>query len=268
MKFLLLVTLLAFALTTPPSIASAGRALVERDFQVVEQGKHKQSGEMRFYLRTLRGTECANNSLNRLSMLSEDQQNYPSPESGCGPTAMLNILVWYEKYGLVEPYYRDAELSLYKYKLFREIDRRLAKQAGMIRTEETGINNMDAAMVMDAIVRQRSKGEVHIHTDAIAAPLKLSDCLETMPNFRSGYLIVTPKDRNTGKLLNDHAATLIRADRAGYITLATWGKRYRGLLKKRADGQWFIPQDPTHMELKVHGLTRFIPFRPTTGAGQ
>jgi hypothetical protein len=262
-----LVTVLAFALTMIPSIAFAGRVLAERDFQVIERGKDDKNAQARFYYRTLRGTERTNNSLNRLSMRSEDQGNYPSPESGCGPTAMLNILIWYEKYGLIEPHFRDADPSSYKFKLFREIDSRLATQAGMVRTPERGVNSMHVAMVMDAIVRERSKDQVRIHTDSITAPLKLKDLIDSMQNFRSGYLIVTPKDRSTEKLLNAHAATLIRADRAGYVTLATWGKRYRGLLKKRADGQWFIPQDPTHMELKVHRLTRFIPFRPTAPEG-
>jgi len=263
-----LLTLLALCLTALPSIASASRTPVEQDFQIVEREKNQDTGKYQFYLRALRGTERSNNSLNRLSMLSENQQDYPTPSSGCGPTAMLNILVWYEKYGLIEPSFRDADANSYKFKLFREIDSRLTQQAGTARTEEGGVNNMDAAMVMDAIVRERSDNTVRIHTDTIEAPLKLKDLTDTMQNFRSGYLIVTPKERETGKLRSDHAATLIRADRSGYVTLATWGKLYRGLLRKRADGQWFIPQDPTHMELKVHGLTRFIPFRPTAPAGQ
>ena len=263
MKLLSSVTLLTLALLATSSIALGRQATVERDFQVVERGTHKENGQTMFYLRTLQGKERTNNSLNRLSMLSEDQHNYPAPESGCAPTAMLNILIWYEKYGLIEPHYRDADPRHYKFKLFREIDRRLNQQAGKVRTEESGVNNMDAAMIMDAMVSERSEGVIRIHTDTIEAPLKLSDLLDSMQNFRSGYLIVSPKDRNTGKMLSDHAVTVIRADRAGYITLATWGKLYRGLLKTRTDGQWFIPQDPTHMELKVHGLTRIIPFRPT-----
>jgi hypothetical protein len=123
-------------------------------------------------------------------------------------------------------------------------------------------------MVMDAIIRERSSGTMRIHTDAIQAPLKLNDLLDSMQNYRSGYLVLAPKDANTGKLLRVHAASLIRADRAGYITLATWGQHYRGLLKTRPDGQWFIPQDPSHMELKIYALTRFIPFRPTVAADQ
>jgi hypothetical protein len=266
MKPLLRITALTLALILH-STAIGGQTPVERDFQVVERGKDKESGKTLFYLRTLRGTEQSNNSQNRLSILSENQHDYPAPESGCGPTAMLNILVWYEKYGLVEPYSRNADPTRYKLELFTEIDRRLTEQAGMARTEETGVNNLDAAMVMDSMIQERSKGAVRIHTEAIEAPLKLSDFLDTMQNFRSGYLIVSPKDRTTGKRYNDHAAVVIRADRAGYITLATWGQHYRGLLKIRRDGQWFIPQDPTQMELKVHGLTRFTPFRPTTPAG-
>lgn len=262
------ITLLTFALLTPSLAVLGGQESVEREFQVVERAANNESGQPMFYVRTLRGKERTNNSLNRLSMLSENQQNYPAPESGCGPTAMLNILVWYQKYGLIEAHHRDADPNQYKLKLFREIDTRLNKQAGKARTEETGVNNMDAAMVLDAIVSERTKGTVRIHTDAITAPLKLKDLLDSMQNFRAGYLIVIPKDRNTGKMLDAHAVVVIRADRAGYITLATWGELYRGLLKKRADGQWFIPQDPSHMELKIHGLTRFIPFRPTAPEGQ
>lgn len=261
-------TVFALCLAILPGMISASPSAAMRSFQIVEREQNQATGNYQFYLRTVRGTERSNHSLNRLSMLSEDQQNYPIPSSGCGPTAMLNILVWYEKYGLIEPSFRDADSNRYKFKLFQSIDSRLTQQAETARTEDTGVNNLDVAMVMDAIVRERSEGGVRIHTDTIEAPLKLKDLIDTMQNFRSGYLIVTPKERTTGKLRRDHAATLIRADRAGYVTLATWGQLYRGLLKTRADGQWFIPQDPSHMELKVLGMMRFIPFRPTALAGQ
>lgn len=232
------------------------------EFHVIEQRIERDRTV--YYLRTLHGVERTNNSLNRLSLLSENQLNYPNPESGCGPTAMLNLLVWYEKYGLINPLYRDADPARYKFKLFQEIDHRLTKQVGTVRTEEHGVRNLDIAMVIDSIVSERSKGKIRIHTDMINAPLKLNDFLESMKNFRSGYLIVVPEDPNTGELQNDHAAVIIRADRAGYITLATWGQRYHGLLKMKHKEQWFIPQDPSHMKLKVIALTRFIPFRPTT----
>jgi hypothetical protein len=260
-KYHFRVPILLFALLLSFSIATASKALIERDFKVIVSAEER-GGQTQYYRQTLRGVEQSNNSLNRLSMLSENQSQYPEPESGCGPTAMLNILVWYEKYGLIEPYSRNADPDRYKLELFTEIDRRLAKHSGTNRAERNGVNSIDVAMVMDSMVRERSNNRVRIHTKLIKAPLKLSDFLETMQNFRSGFIIVSPKDRTTGELLGDHAATVIRADRSGYITLATWGEIYRGLLKQRPDGQWFIPQDPNQMELRVQSLTRFIPFKP------
>jgi len=222
----------------------------------------KDSGKTEYLALKVNGTERMNPGLNRLSMLSENQANYATPESACGPTALLNIIVWYEKFGLLPPLYRDANTQQYKLKLFREIDRRLSQQAAIIRTEEIGVSSLDIAIVIDSIVSERTQGALRIHTDIINAPLSLTECLETTKNFRSGYLIVTPKDPTGDKPLNEHAAVIIRTDRAGYITLATWGQHYHGLLKKRADGQWFIPQNSNHMELKVKGLVRFIPYNP------
>lgn len=232
-----------------------------REFQTIRS--EKDGEQTKYFLRTIKGTERMNPALNRLSMLSENQQSYPVPESGCGPTALLNILIWYEKFGLIPPLYRDANPRHYKLKLFGEIDRRLNKQSGITRTEAMGVRNLDTAIVMDRLVNERTKGKLRIHTDIIDAPLKLADCLGTTKNFRSGYFVVAPRDLGTGKLLGDHAAVIVRTDRAGYITLATWGQVYHGLLRKRSDGQWFIPQNPAHMELKVKALMRFIPYRPT-----
>ena len=229
-------------------------------FQVVKS--EKNGANSNYSLHTLKGSERMNYGFNRLSMLSENQAHYPTPESGCGPTAMLNILIWYEKFGLIPPLYRDANPLDYKSKLFNEIDRRLVEQSGTTRTQNLGVKNLDTAIVMDLIVSQRTKGTVRIHTDFIKAPLKLGDFFETTKNFRSGYLIVKPKDLETDQFLDDHVAAIVHADRTGYITLATWGNYYRGRLQKRYDGQWFVSQDAVQIELKVKALTRFIPFRP------
>ena len=123
-------------------------------------------------------------------------------------------------------------------------------------------------MIMDEMIQKHSNGTLRIDAAYTPAPLKLKNFLSIMPNFRSGYLIVEPKDKKTGKLRNAHAATVIRADRSGYITLSTWGEVYRGLLRKRPDGQWFVPQNPEHLELKVTGMMRFIPFEPAAPAGR
>jgi hypothetical protein len=213
-------------------------------------------------LQTIRGDEVRNNSLNRFSLLSENQYHYPEPESGCGPTAMLNVLVWYQKYGLIRPIFRDADPEAYKLKTFRYIDDRLNQFAGRLRVEVGGSTNRDIAMVMDQIVREHSDGSIRIQTDYAKAPVDMDLIRDTNPNFRAGFLSVYPKHPRTGELMTLHAVTFVRADREGYITIGTWGQVYRGRLRMRGGHQWFIPQDPRYFEMRVHSYIRFIPFRP------
>ncbi|MFT5837118.1 MAG: hypothetical protein ACI9ZV_000622 [Candidatus Azotimanducaceae bacterium] len=235
------------------------------NFQVIVPGEKDDNAAFE----KLYGNERRNNSLNRLSIISESQHEYPEPESGCGPIALLNTLVWYEKYGLIEPLFRESDPSIYKKRLFSEIDRRILRSAGVSRSEQNGSRNIDVAMVLDDIVKQQSGGKLRVHFDYLSAPLQLKDLLDTMPNFRAGYLIGRPKDPATGKMVSQlHAVTLIRADRAGYVTLGTWGEKYRGLLRMRGDEQWFIPQAPHNIEIKLIGLMRFIPFEPIADAGR
>ena len=237
--------------------AAAASAAQVRDFRVLSLDPSGQR-----VTRNMRGVEVPNNSLNRLSTISEAQVRYPDPLTACGPVALLNILVWYEKYGLIEPDARHADTTRYKKALFREIDRRLAEISGRRRAAGGGTRNADAAIVLDRIVSERSGGRIRIHTDYIPAPIELGDLLESMPNFRAGYLTVHPLDHRTGELRNLHAATLIRADRAGYLTVGTWGDKYRGLLRRRGGHQWLIPGGPDQFDLRVEGLLRFTPFRP------
>lgn len=233
------------------------------NFQVIVPSQEKDRASVEKIL----GDERKNNSQNRLSIISESQYDYPEPESGCGPIALLNTLVWYEKYGLIEPLFRESDPENYKTRLFNEIDRRILQHSGTTRSEQNGSRNMDIAMVLDEIVKEQSSGKLRVHFDYRSAPLQLNNLLHTMPNFRTGYLLGYPKDPATGELLPTlHAVTLIRADRAGYLTLATWGEKYRGLLRMRDGEQWFIPQAPHKIEIKVLGLMRFIPFEPTAAA--
>jgi hypothetical protein len=217
-------------------------------------------------LQTILGNERTNNAQNRLSMVSESQYNYPEPESGCGPIALLNTLVWYEKYGLIEPLFRESTMPIYKKRLFGEIDRRLLARSGISRTELNGSRDIDVAMVLDSIVQEQSKGQLRIHADFYDTPLKLKDLLQTMPNFRVGYIMGYPKDPVSGELLDLHAMTLIRADRAGNLTLATWGMNYHGLLRMRGNEQWFIPESSDQIEFKIEGMLRLIPFEPIAAA--
>lgn len=234
--------------------------LAVQSFRVIER---RVVGEETFYLSlVMKGVELYNNSSHRLGIHSENQNNYPIPKSGCGPTSMLSLLIWYENYGIIKSLYRDTDLRNYKLNLFREIDNHLVVQAGVSRTENIGVRNLDIAVTMDFMFEVRSKGDVRIHAETKTEPLKLEDFLRTALNFRSGLLIVRPKNPQTGELMAHHAVVIIDADKEGHITLGTWGQRYHGLLEERPDGQWFVPQDPNHLKLKVKELILFIPFQP------
>lgn len=247
---------------------SARVLLTDHPFQLIERYYDKEAGGFDYRAVTIVGTERQNNSLNRLSIISEDQFDYPYPESGCGPTALLNILVWYEKYGLVDPISQDANDRSYKYQLFEHIDGLFADISGASRATVSGTRVLDAALVLDDMVEDGSDGKYRIHTDFVEAPLKLKNFLDVMPNFRAGYLIAFPKSAKSGRLQQRHALTVIRADRSGYLTLGTWGQIYHGLLRDRPDGQWFIPSNPEHLEMKIVGLMRFIPFEPAELSGE
>lgn len=234
--------------------------LKQFDFQVLVP----QGGTQEVKVQKMQGTERRNNSQNRLSIISESQYEYPVPESGCGPIALLNTLVWYEKYGLIQPLFRESDPLDYKRNLFAAIDARLMRSSGLARKERKGARTIDIALVLDAIVREQSAGELRVHYDYVPSPVGLDELLRTMPNFRTGILLGYPKDPATGELMPVlHAVLLIRADRAGYLTVATWGEKYRGLLRMRAGEQWFVPQAPHSVEIKIKGMMRFIPFEPT-----
>ncbi len=236
--------------------------LLALQFKVVER---RIVGEEAFYLtRIVEGVELYNDSPHRLKIKSENQSNYPIPKSGCGPTSMLSILMWYENYGIIKSLYRDTDLRSYKLNLFREIDNHLFRQAGVNGGEHVGVTLLDTAVTMDFMFEMRSKGTTRIHTEFKPGPLKTRDFLRTTLNFRSGLLIVRPKDLQTGELGNLHATVIIEADERGRITLGTWGQLYCGLLEERPGGQWFVPQDPSHMELKIRELILFMPFQPTS----
>lgn len=236
--------------------------MAAQKFILVER---KAVGKKAFYLRKIvEGVELYNNSIHRLDIVSENQNNYPVPQSGCGPTAMLSILMWYENYGIIKSFHRDKDLREYKLSLFREIDNHLLWQAGVNRTENSGVNILDIAVVMDYMFKSRSKDGLRIHTEVKNEPLKTEDFLRTMRYFRSGILIGMPKDPETGELASPHAMVVMEADKGGCITLGTWGQHYHGFLRARADGQWFIPLNSSQLELKVSRLIRFIPFQLKT----
>ena len=235
-----------------------------RDFKVLV--KREMNGEVNYYQKRISGVERRNSGLNRSGLGSENQLDYPLPESGCGPTALLNILIWYEKYGLITASNRHADPRTYKQQLFNVIDRHIMAIAEQSRESAQGTNSAEVGMVLDQLVQAGSNRQLRIHTDLVKPPLNTKDFRDVTTQFRAGYLVVRPK--SNGRTIvpddQDHAVTVLRCDRAGNITLGTWGKFYRGRLKMRGHEQWFIPRDPEQLELQIKTLIQFIPFKPST----
>lgn len=230
-------------------------------FQVLERKLNPKSKQFNFYKVGMEGEECLSRQDARRYFLSENQGNYPTPESGCGPTALLNLYIWYTKFGLIKENVRHADPEQYKQLKFLEIDRKIAELQGQSR-DEVGTNDLEQVYVMDQLVHRNSPSGARIHSSKLKPPLKISDFTNISRNYRAGILSVRPQDPKTGKLMGQHAVLVIRGDRAGKITLANWGQFYHGSLVKRPDGQWFIPNDSNQFSLKIQQLTTLIPFIP------
>jgi len=236
--------------------------LAGAEFQVIEKRWNGKTEQFDFFRVRMDGTERTLRAAARGAILSEDQSDYPEPESGCGPTALLNLYIWYSKFGLVEESVRHAEPERYKRLKFAEIDRRMREVQKQSRTEAGGTNVLETIVVLDALVRSDAPKPTRIHYRILEPPLHTRDFLALNRNFRAGLLSVRPKDLETGELLANHVVLVTRTDRTGKITVANWGEHVHGRLIQRGDHQWFVPDNPDQNELRINRLTQLIPFTP------
>lgn len=209
-----------------------------------------------------RGQECINPNLERGIILSEDQSGYPVPDSGCGPTAILDWLIWYQNSGLVPRSTQHADLATYKRITFDLIDRRIAALKGHARTYSGGTNSTELMVVFDELVRDLSQGKIRLSCDQTDAPLSLRNLLNQTRYYRAGILIVQVYDPKAPPPGAFHAVALLRTDTTGRISIANWGKYEHGHLVQKSDGQWFVADDESTLPMKVRSLLTFIPFRP------
>lgn len=209
------------------------------------------------------GQECINPYLDRGIILSEDQSGYPVPESACGPTAILDWLIWYQNSGLVPRSTQHADLATYKRITFDLIDRRIAALKGHARTHSGGTDSTEIMVVFDELVRDLSRGKIRLSCNQTDAPLVLRDLLNQTQSYRAGILIVQVHDPKAPPPGAFHAVALLRTDATGRISIANWGEYKHGRLVQKPDGQWFVAEDGSSLPMKVHALLTFIPFRPT-----
>ncbi len=234
-------------------------------YYTVEKKWNPQRKEYEFWRKGMQGSEIPLKIDARRYFLSENQSDYPEPASGCGPTALLNLYIWYSKFGLLKESIRHSNPETYKRLKFQEIDRKLLNIQRASRTRNGGTNTLAAIVAMDELVKKFSQPPARIHFEIKQPPLERRDFTNLSHGYRVGILSVRPKDPTTGRLMGNHAVLCIRGDTAGMITIANWGEFSHGSFAQRPDGQWFVPQDTSQHELRINHLTTLIPFVPRSG---
>ena len=235
-------------------------------YYVAEKKWNAQTKRYDFYRRGMQGAEVLMRGEARRYFISENQGDYPEPESGCGPTALLNLYVWYSKFGLLKESIRHSNPQRYKELKFHQIDHRIRDVQKQSRTQYGGTNTLATIVAMDELVQEYSRKPTRLHFEIKNPPLSAKDFTELSRNYRAGILSVRPKERQTGSLLGNHAVLCIRGDRSGLITIANWGEFSHGRLVNQKDGQWFVPRDGSQHELKINQLTVLVPFTPEDGS--
>jgi hypothetical protein len=231
-------------------------------FYVAEKKWNSKTKRYDFYRVGMEGSERVLKIDARRYFLSENQSNYPTPQSGCGPTALLNLYVWYSKFGLIQESVKHSDPIRYKQNKFAQIDRKIAEIQGQARSPINGTNILENVIAIDELVQADSRAPIRMHFEYATPPLNTKDFTNLSRNYRAGILTVRPKDPTTGRLMGNHAVLVIRGDTSGKISIANWGDFSHGSLVQKADGQWFIPDDPTQHELRINRLTTLIPFTP------
>lgn len=232
-------------------------------FHILEPDITSNAGMPTYRRRGFYGAECQNPYVERGAILSEHQANYRAAASGCGPTAILDWLIWYQNFGLVPRSTQHSDLEAYKRITFDLIDRRIAELRGRYRTDFEGANTAEIIVVFDQLVRELSQGKIRLDGEVKDAPLSRHDLLEQSRNYRAGILITQVYDPAAPPMGGYHAVAVVRTDTEGRVSIANWGKYDHGHLVTKPDGQWFASEDGSSPSLKVRSLLTFIPFQPT-----
>lgn len=225
------------------------------------------TGAVRFFPFRMEGTEIRGAGAEaRRHVPAMNQRDFPEPESGCGPTAVLNWMLWMQDQHLLgtprETHGLEARALAGFQRIEEEIRRLRGTEAGGSRG---GSNEFEIISAMDRLAYQLSSGDVRMAYRRFHAPLKMAEVLEFTTGYRSGILIGrVVEDRATGQLGEYHALNLVAGDRSGYLMVNNWGERVYGALRTEPDGQYFYASTADHPPIKVERALCFVPFRPAT----
>jgi len=233
------------------------------NFYTIEPAGHDARGNPLYQRKGHYGVECTTRYQERGIVLSEFQGNYPAPLSGCGPTAILDWLIWYQNTGLLPRSTDTPDVEVYKRTTFALIDRQIAELRGRARTDFEGSNTMEIAVVFDRLVSELSRGRIRLACEIKDAPLSKQDLLNETHQYRAGILLAQVYDPMSPPWGGFHAVAVVRTDTEGRVSIANWGHYFNGSLIEKSDGQWFGAEDGSCAPLKIKSLMTFIPFRPT-----
>ncbi|MFP4282586.1 MAG: hypothetical protein ACLFU2_08205 [Opitutales bacterium] len=223
-----------------------------------------EAGRMVYYRVAVEGTEVAPpHGDARRRVPAMNQRDFPAPESGCGPTAALNWLLWMENEGLFGRRPSRTITPERARSLFHRIDREiLTLSANGSRGARGGSSMAELAVTMDRLVDERSEGALRLHFAHFEPPLRVVDLLEFTRGMRSGILLTrVVNDRQTLVAGEYHAVSLVAGDRAGGLMVNNWGARVYGHLRTLPEGQFFFPQDSSQEALRIEGALCFVPLR-------
>ena len=245
------------------SVTAQTRHLDETSsFSVVEAIAH--SREIRFVRRQASGREWFGTEPGewRRAVPSYHQTDFPEPESGCGPIAILNWLTWYQNIGMLTKNIDQPGTKLRA----RHNHRLIEKEIVSLRNKTTGLRggttSLEIICAFDRIVNRLSSRSIRLAYEVHDAPMSMDDLTRFTRGFRSAILLVRPVNPKTGQLESLHAVSVVAGDRAGYLMLNNWGERLHGALRNEADGQFFAPSNIDSPRLKIEQLICLIPFTP------
>tara|TARA_B110000037_G_scaffold220312_1_gene287798 strand:+ start:100272 stop:101111 length:840 start_codon:yes stop_codon:yes gene_type:complete len=222
-------------------------------------------GDGNFYRTALQGQEVAlRRGDARRRVPSYDQGDFPEPESGCGPTAALNWLLWMENLGCFGAPALRVDDATHVKETFALIDEQIRNMRQDLSERRVGSNRAQIAATMDHLAGELSEGKVRMAVRSFKTPLKIVDLLGFVKSQRAGILIGQVVEDGPGSELGElHALNLVAVDRRGGLMLNNWGERGYGYLRTYPDGQYFFPENTEQAGLKIVEAMCLIPIRVT-----
>lgn len=220
-----------------------------------------KDGRGQFYRTTFSGEEVVlRRGDARRRVPAFHQKNFPEPESGCGPTAVLNWMLWMRELGCFGEAENGADSAVFARHIFWEIDREIREMRKEDLPSRNGSNRAQIAAAMDRLARDWSGGTVRMAVRAYETPLKMVDLLSFIRGQRAGILIgQVVENAQTGEAGDFHALNLVAVDRGGGLMVNNWGERVYGYLRTYPDGQYFYPENAEQAGLKIIEALCMVP---------